>query len=137
MPSPTATPAAIPNNNYCGTSWGTAVACAVACPSGTNKECPSGQFCYAKVGCIGTLAPVTSPSLLPPTAPAANVGYYLWTWTGGRVSPAGTTLSVAFNGWVDVTKALAESNLVLPYLLGTTFICFGGGNANVSACLYL
>lgn len=106
--SPTLTPAATRNNNYCGTSFNTALACAVACPSGTNAECPSGQFCYASVGCIGTLSPVSSPSLLPPTPPATDVGYYLWTWTGGHTPPAGTTLSIAFSGWMNIANALRE-----------------------------
>lgn len=129
-------PTSVRSNSYCGTSFSTAMACAVACPSGTNLECPSGQYCYASVGCIGTLAPVSSPSVLPPVAPAVDVGYWMWTWAGAHASPTGTTLSVAFNGWVSVANALRESNLVLPFMVGSTFISFGGGNANVSLILY-
>jgi len=58
----------------------------------------------------------------------------MWTYTQNPTyqTPVGTTLSIAFSGWVDVTKALAQSNPFLPYLKGTKFISFGGGNANVS-----
>jgi hypothetical protein len=61
----------------------------------------------------------------------------MWTYTQtpSYQTPVGTTLSIAFSGWTSVTKALAESNPLLPYLKGTTFISFGGGNENVSKLL--
>ena len=34
--------------NYCGTNWKNADAsCAIACPKGTDGECPIGQYCFA------------------------------------------------------------------------------------------
>jgi hypothetical protein len=65
------------------------------------------------------------------------MGYWMWTWSGNKVSPVGTTLSIAFSGWTSVTNALAESNPLLPHLKGTKFISFGGGNSNVSKLLYV
>jgi hypothetical protein len=58
----------------------------------------------------------------------------MWTYTQNPSyqTPVGTTLSIAFSGWTSVTKALAESNPLLPYLKGTTFISFGGGTPDVS-----
>jgi hypothetical protein len=40
-------------HNYCGTGWANANSeCKVACPDGTDTECPSGQHCYADLtGC--------------------------------------------------------------------------------------
>jgi hypothetical protein len=138
--APVSSPSVIPNPNsrYCGASYGSANACSVACPGGTNGECPSGQFCFGSIVCAAfTPKPVSSPSALPPTPPASNVGYYMWTYTQNPSyqTPVGTTLSIAFSGWTSVTKALAESNPLLPYLKGTKFISFGGGNENVSLLL--
>lgn len=63
------------------------------------------------------------------TPKAENMGYWDCTWQGGD-SPSNATLSLAFSGWVDVESALEDSNTVLNNLVGTKYICLGGGNDN-------
>jgi hypothetical protein len=71
----------------------------------------------------------TPPPAGPPVPPGQVVGFWWWTYsTAATSSPSGTTLSIAFSGYVDPVEALASS---LPYqskLVGKKFISLGGGN---------
>jgi len=59
-----------------------------------------------------------------------TAGYWWWTWQTGGNAPGGTNIGIAFNGWADPAKAIADSNAVKGRLPGTKFISIGGGNAN-------
>ena len=60
---------------------------------------------------------------------ANNMGYWDWTWSG-TACPNNATLSIAFSGWADVDTALADSSNVQSSLVGTKYLCIGGGNNN-------
>jgi hypothetical protein len=56
-------------------------------------------------------------------------GYWHWTWSSSN-APADSTLSIAFSGWSDPDKALADSAPVKDKLVGDKYISLGGGNVN-------
>lgn len=60
------------------------------------------------------------------TAPSI-VGYYSWSWDRGSRGPAGSTLGVAFSGWVDPQKAIDDYK-GKPQLQGDKYCSVGGGN---------
>mmetsp|Transcript_224 Transcript_224/g.342 ORF Transcript_224/g.342 Transcript_224/m.342 type:complete len:594 (-) Transcript_224:987-2768(-) len=58
---------------YCGRSWcDAAYTCQIACPGGTNDECPDGYYCYADTPCnpYTPLPPALPPTANPPPAVA-------------------------------------------------------------------
>jgi len=57
-------------------------------------------------------------------------GLWWWTWYNGASGTDKLNMCVAFSGWVDPTKALGESNPLLPNMPGIKFISLGGGNDN-------
>jgi chitinase len=60
-------------------------------------------------------------------------GYYLKSWEcSAKNLPSGTNAVVYFSGWSDINSALEESNecKVKAALGHTSYISFGGGNAN-------
>lgn len=125
------------SNLYCGTSWLDAVeSCAVQCPSGINSECPSGQYCYADISCSGGGGGSSPPTTTPPSNNGTGippqdtfVAYYELVWTDS--TPLSTaTAGIAFNGWVDVDRALSTSAPKYDGLVGMKYISIGGGNAN-------
>eukprot|EP00579_Thalassiosira_antarctica_P012310 CAMPEP_0201921690 /NCGR_PEP_ID=MMETSP0903-20130614/9949_1 /ASSEMBLY_ACC=CAM_ASM_000552 /TAXON_ID=420261 /ORGANISM="Thalassiosira antarctica, Strain CCMP982" /LENGTH=401 /DNA_ID=CAMNT_0048458695 /DNA_START=35 /DNA_END=1240 /DNA_ORIENTATION=- len=57
------------NHFFCGSSWcNAAYSCQTACPGGMDKECSSGQFCYADVPCSGGQSPPLPPDVVPPSS---------------------------------------------------------------------
>lgn len=59
-------------------------------------------------------------------------GIWWWTWTASSVTglDSRTNLGIAFSGWTDISKAIAESNTKRAELPGMKFISLGGGNGN-------
>jgi len=65
------------------------------------------------------------------TTPAENIGYWDKTWH--RVAaPANATMGLAFSGYSDPSKALAQSATVAANLAGVKYITIGGGNQDGS-----
>ncbi|MCE9687148.1 LysM peptidoglycan-binding domain-containing protein [Shewanella sp. AS16] len=62
-----------------------------------------------------------------PVTDAEYRGYWAWTYSQSAV-PANATMSMAFSGWADVQTALQDSAPKLAHLVGTKFLCVGGGN---------
>jgi len=56
-------------------------------------------------------------------------GLWYWTWSQ-NVNAGSTNLGIAFSGWADPDKALADSGGVVNKLQGSKFLSLGGGNAN-------
>jgi len=56
------------------------------------------------------------------------VGYYSPSWDSGSKGPTGATMGVAFSGWVDPVKAIADYHG--PVLKGDKYCSVGGGNDN-------
>lgn len=67
-----------------------------------------------------------SPPSSTTTVAAENIGYWDWTWHDKPATPD-TTIGLAFSGWTDVATALAQSKKVYNRLVGTKYICLGGG----------
>ena len=57
------------------------------------------------------------------------VGYWDWTWDHTPALPD-ANLGIAFSGWADVSTALEQSFGLKDSLVGSPFICLGGGNEN-------
>lgn len=76
----------------------------------------------------GTVIPVPDP--LGPTPDAAAIGIWHWTWSASCTPPAGCNLGIAFSGWTDPAKAIADSAKVRDGLPGAKYIAIGGGNEN-------
>jgi LysM repeat protein len=72
--------------------------------------------------------PATPEVSSQPLVPAANIGYWDWTWAPSA-APAGVTIGFAFSGYTDPTDVLSNSNLVGNSLQGTKYVTFGGGNS--------
>ena len=56
-------------------------------------------------------------------------GWYDWTWSSTSKSPANINLRIAFNGYADVTNALADSLPIFNSLSGKKILSIGGGNS--------
>lgn len=54
------------------------------------------------------------------------IGYYSPSWDRGSRGPPGATMGVAFSGWVDPSKAIADYHG--PALKGEKYCSVGGGN---------
>lgn len=103
-----------------------------------NSQCTNLQI--GQVLCLSLLAaaPTKAPSKVSTTlSPLSNaeeiIGYWFWTWntTPSGSTPLGTTLTLAFSGWVDPEKALRDSSTLLPYITsGHKFITVGGGDSS-------
>jgi len=72
----------------------------------------------------------TRPITIEPVN-AEIIGYWDWTWHRGS-GPAEATLGIAFSGWADIETAIQQSAKVKTGLIGTKYICIGGGNKNGS-----
>eukprot|EP00658_Telonema_sp_P-2_P007732 TRINITY_DN12878_c0_g1_i21.p1 TRINITY_DN12878_c0_g1~~TRINITY_DN12878_c0_g1_i21.p1 ORF type:complete len:338 (+),score=69.14 TRINITY_DN12878_c0_g1_i21:181-1194(+) len=105
----------------CGKSWAEANRNGVRCTS-DNKPPPP------------TPPPPSPPSPSPPPPPlpsGAVVGIYDFTWDGRAAQPPpGANIGVAFSGWADVNRALADSAKVVNTLPGSRYLSLGGGNSN-------
>lgn len=97
------------------------------CNTDFSVQCTSDGDC--------TAPPTPAPTPAPPTpattpAPVQEiVGYWDKTW-GPVSAPQGANLGIAFNGWNDPEKALADSGNVKSSLVGEKWIDAGGGNEN-------
>jgi hypothetical protein len=69
---------------------------------------------------------ISTENLTPETE---NMGFWDKTYMEEPI-PSNATMSIAFSGWSDVEKVLSDSNKVLNELVGTKYICIGGGNEN-------
>eukprot|EP01126_Amoeba_proteus_P058207 TRINITY_DN748_c0_g2_i1.p1 TRINITY_DN748_c0_g2~~TRINITY_DN748_c0_g2_i1.p1 ORF type:complete len:440 (-),score=96.53 TRINITY_DN748_c0_g2_i1:85-1404(-) len=58
-----------------------------------------------------------------------DVGIWYWTWQGRASPPRGTTLGIAFNGYVNPADAISNSQPIYDWLPGTKIIALGGGTA--------
>lgn len=52
------------SQNFCGGSFTDAKKCQTPCPSGTDRECPAGETCFANVPCSTAPAPPNSGSFV-------------------------------------------------------------------------
>jgi LysM repeat protein len=71
--------------------------------------------------------PAAPAKPLSPTAP--NMGYWNHTWRP-CASPPDATMGMAFSGWSDPVKALADSQQVMSSLVGKKYITLGGGDSS-------
>lgn len=63
--------AALNTDKWCGTTFDDmALRCAVACPNGTDEECPGSERCFADSSCGKVEAATASPSSSAPTITA-------------------------------------------------------------------
>lgn len=79
-----------------------------------------------QVGEVINIPATEAPKPEAPEVPAANIGYWDWTWSP-TVAVAGATMGIAFSGWANVDTALTESIGVKNSLVGDKYISLGGG----------
>eukprot|EP00128_Syssomonas_multiformis_P016187 Colp12_sorted_trinity150504_noHs@9693 len=91
----------------------------------TAAHCGSG--CQAAYSASGSCK--SGPGPAPPPS-GVIAGYWWWTWSGSQRAPAGTTLSIAFSGEKDPSKAVSESAGIKGKLPGLKFLDIGGGDAS-------
>ena len=85
---------------------------------------------------VGTILEIPSikakETASAPEVPAANIGYWDWTWSPTAAVP-GATMGIAFSGWANVDTAISQSNQVFNSLVGDKYISLGGGAEDTGA----
>eukprot|EP00798_Chlamydomonas_sp_ICE-L_P016845 gene16845-23125_t len=107
--------------NCAVSGWGT---CSTTCGGGTQTRTITTQPANGGAAC-----PALSQACNTQRCPATAIGFWWWTWAPAAAAPANTNIGIAFSGWTDTAKALAESQPLLNKLPGTRYISLGGGNA--------
>eukprot|EP00798_Chlamydomonas_sp_ICE-L_P016836 gene16836-23116_t len=115
----------------CG-SGSTAVSCAVSGWGTCSKTCGGGtqtRTITTQPANGGAACPALSQACNTQGCTATAIGFYFLTWAPAAAAPANTNIGIAFSGWTDTAKALADSQPLLNRLPGTKYISLGGGNA--------
>lgn len=60
-PSPTDMPDNERDSRFCGKDHSSSLACALACASGSDGECPDGETCFEQIRCTGSPPPSVPP----------------------------------------------------------------------------
>merc|ERR1711957_700720 len=98
---------AAPDNCYHAT-W--LVTCSTSLDQASCEASSGGEWCNS--------GPAPAPA---PTPEGTVIGYWDWTWSSSR-APAGATFGVAFNGWAEPSRALADSEGVYNSLVGRKYL---------------
>ena len=90
--------------NWCGTSWVDANRCSSnSCPGGVNRECPTGQRCFADISCPSNNnpSPVSPPSPSPPASPpSSETGAVISTYNFNTMFPSPDRL-YSYEGFIS------------------------------------
>ncbi|WP_282130567.1 LysM peptidoglycan-binding domain-containing protein [Pseudoalteromonas aliena] len=88
---------------------------------------PGLQISTLQIGELLNIPAASSVSSVTLSPDAGVMGYWHWTYSHAS-TPNNATLSIAFSGYADPQEAINNATGIESTLVGSKFICFGGGN---------